>query len=988
MALSLKEDPAFKTGYEVKLGIGDVKMSIFFRPAAKFDARADRVKYFHLNLEFESSVPERATGIFAELAGTRELSHATRALLKTPPKAVALSQHSQCLCPPPAPPPPPKENTVVVDSFVVSGSVDDYTDADRDALTAEYANVTGVDPSVVALYMTAGSVRMTFYICHGSTETALETMADVAELVHEFGVETGKTMVAESKPQVFIGTTELADVFCDCTGETCQTKTDVHDAPLAAPPTAPLAAPPAVPGLAEPPWAPSVAPTSAPADDGSAAPTAAPADGTAAPTAAPADGSAAPTAAPTAGGTAAPTAAPADGSAAAPTTAPTAAPYADPTVVDKADVTLKTEITGRCSDKVLKDFDWSGKKGLVADSFESKVGMRPHVTVRCDEGYRQELKKRGGDKASAVQVDGLIIESEWVSLNESSYEKLEEEEKEEFSDGTSATTFLSDAGVKAIEVDGVESKIAVTGVAIAAVLAPALPPAPPTAPSSAPTSSSSSGAPTSAPTMAPSSTPTVAPTATFAPTASQPLPAVSNDYPPDESGTWVPPTDGRPTSSAAPTAIAPITLAPTMAPITTMAPTATFAPTASQPLPAVSNDYPPDESDTWVPPADGRPTSSAAPTLAPTPSKGLPAVDNGYPSEDDADDSFVPPPDGRPASSAAPTAVAPITLAPTSSPTSAPTSSPTSAPTKAPTAAPTSTPASPPAPPGGPPSMEACAYDRRPNGVIKIQGELSLDQCMEECFLRGAPSWSYLTKFGRSREEHHQGSVHDGLMVPHEPGSVNYDDATPTHEVNETIALPKCLCANPSILLGFVDDPDYHTYSLAGSNRMPENYLDAGILNPDSADFPFECKIACLKMNSSLWYSVWNQYGAANYGGAGEETRCRCSDPDPGDDRLSSQLVEDPGYDTFSLAGPHKNLRPFHKIDAFDLDDDECIRHCSVESPGSTWVALWNPIGEMNGALNAGMLSINKRCLCEDTSKEYELDDDPTYDLYSLRGEC
>jgi hypothetical protein len=248
MALSLKEDHAFKTGYEVKLGIGDVKMSIFFRPAAKFDARADRVKYFHLNLEFESSVPERATGIFAELAGTRELSHATRALLKTPPKAIALPQHSQCLCPPPAPPTIAKENNVVVDSFVVSGSVDDYSDADRDALKAEYANVMKVDPSIVALYLTAGSVRMTFYVCHGSTEQALETMADLAELVHEFQIDTGKTMVAESKPEVFIGSADLADVFCDCTGETCQTKTDaVHDEPLAAPPTAPLAAPPGAP---------------------------------------------------------------------------------------------------------------------------------------------------------------------------------------------------------------------------------------------------------------------------------------------------------------------------------------------------------------------------------------------------------------------------------------------------------------------------------------------------------------------------------------------------------------------------------------------------------------------------------------------------------------------------------------------------------------------------------------------------------------------
>ena len=715
------------------------------------------------------------------------------------------------------------------------------------------------------------------------------------------------------------------------------------------------------------------------------------------------------------------------------------------TVVDKADVDLKAEITGACSDQVIADFDWSGKKGLVADSFETKVGLRPVVSVRCDEAHRKrkQLKKTGGDKGSAVAVGGLIISSEWLKLNESSWEKLEEEEEEELADPGSATSFLKDAGVKKIKVDGVESEIAVKAVATAAVPAPALPPAPSMPPPSPlPTSTPASPpAPgvSAAPTVAPTSAPTAA---TFAPTASVPLPAVSNDYPPeDESDTFVAPTEGRPSSTGAPTAVVPITMAPTAAP--TSAPTAaTFAPTASVPLPAVSNDYPPDVPDTFVPPADGRPTSSAAPTvaptlaptmaptvtLAPTASKGLPAVSTDFPPEDD--DSFVPPADGRPTSSAAPTAVAPITLAPTSVPTSAPISSPpppmsgcldwcmtdvktsveklcgwkrcetcsfcspTAAPTSAPTAAPGAKksypPFSPPAPPGGPPHMEACAYDRRPNGVIKIAGEVSQDECMEECFLRGAPSWSYLTKFGRSHEEHHHLSVHDGLVTEHDAGTVKSDDADLIHDVNETLGLPKCLCANPEIILGFVDDPDYNTYSLAGTNRMPENYLDAGIINPDSSDFPFDCKIACLKMNSSLWYSVWNHYGIANYAGdAGEETRCRCSDPDPGEDKLSSQLVEDPGYDTFSLAGPHKNLRPMHKIDGFDLDDDECIRHCAVLSPGSNWVSLWNPIGEMNGALNAGMLSVNeKRCLCEDTTKEYALDDDPSYDLYSLRGEC
>ena len=123
---------------------------------------------------------------------------------------------------------------------------------------------------------------------------------------------------------------------------------------------------------------------------------------------------------------------------------------------------------------------------------------------------------------------------------------------------------------------------------------------------------------------------------------------------------------------------------------------------------------------------------------------------------------------------------------------------------------------------------------------------------MEECFERGAPSWSYITEFGMDRKDHHQGSVLDGLQTSHEAGSEVWDDAHTVHPSNETIALPKCLCANPAILLGFVDDPDYHTYSLAGANRMPQNYLDAGALS-SSGDFMSQCKLACLKMNSSLW---------------------------------------------------------------------------------------------------------------------------------------
>ena len=249
-----------------------------------------------------------------------------------------------------------------------------------------------------------------------------------------------------------------------------------------------------------------------------------------------------------------------------------------------------------------------------------------------------------------------------------------------------------------------------------------------------------------------------------------------------------------------------------------------------------------------------------------------------------------------------------------------------------------------------------CAEDRRPKGVINIDGERTHDECKEECFQRGSPSWSYRTTFGS----------------------------------DETAPLPRCLCADPDILKGFIDDPDYDTYSLAGTERMPENYLDAEEpFNPDTAtgDFHFDCKIACLKMNSSLWYAVWNSYGETNYDNA-TDSRCRCSNPDPGDGKLSSQLVEDPGYNTYSLAGPHNGYRPYHRIDAFDLDLDECIQHCSAEINGSTWVALWNAVGELGGALEAGLIDESKRCLCEDTSKEYAIDADPSYDMYSLRGEC
>ena len=97
---------------------------------------------------------------------------------------------------------------------------------------------------------------------------------------------------------------------------------------------------------------------------------------------------------------------------------------------------------------------------------------------------------------------------------------------------------------------------------------------------------------------------------------------------------------------------------------------------------------------------------------------------------------------------------------------------------------------------------------------------------------------------------------------------------------------------------------------------MPLHCQDAPISDADSDDFNRDCRRACLKMNASLWYAVWNDYGKENYAGT-HASRCRCSDPTSA---MPSQLVDEPGYHTYSLAGPHSGLRPYHKIDGFDLE--------------------------------------------------------------------
>ena len=106
-------------------------------------------------------------------------------------------------------------------------------------------------------------------------------------------------------------------------------------------------------------------------------------------------------------------------------------------------------------------------------------------------------------------------------------------------------------------------------------------------------------------------------------------------------------------------------------------------------------------------------------------------------------------------------------------------------------------------PPSPPPHYEVCAEERRPNQVVVIEGEQTQQECRDACFARGAPSWSYRTAFGTAH--------------------VN-DTASPL--IWEPLArpLPQCLCADTETFAGFVDDPDYDTYSMAGPARMPLHY--------------------------------------------------------------------------------------------------------------------------------------------------------------------
>ena len=85
LTVSLKKDEVTGRGFDLELRVDDIKLRVFAREAAKFEDPADRIEFYHLNLDLLSAIPSSATGIFPELAGVREMSPATKALLKMPP---------------------------------------------------------------------------------------------------------------------------------------------------------------------------------------------------------------------------------------------------------------------------------------------------------------------------------------------------------------------------------------------------------------------------------------------------------------------------------------------------------------------------------------------------------------------------------------------------------------------------------------------------------------------------------------------------------------------------------------------------------------------------------------------------------------------------------------------------------------------------------------------------------------------------------------
>ena len=81
-ALMSKRSDGFSDILEASAG--GLSLGIYSSKAEKFDTARMAKRYMHLNVKFENGFPEGARGMFTELAGSRQISPATKALLKAP----------------------------------------------------------------------------------------------------------------------------------------------------------------------------------------------------------------------------------------------------------------------------------------------------------------------------------------------------------------------------------------------------------------------------------------------------------------------------------------------------------------------------------------------------------------------------------------------------------------------------------------------------------------------------------------------------------------------------------------------------------------------------------------------------------------------------------------------------------------------------------------------------------------------------------------
>ena len=175
--------------------------------------------------------------------------------MSTPEMAAGEANFSACSeqvvqttmrAPPPPAAPPPLAFAVVVVTFDVAGSVDDFADS-RSDVAANMATLIGVDEAAVALRVTPASVHLEMHLCvwNGDSFSGLEQPKAeriVAELVTQLdsveAVASRLGVAAETVPQVSLGEGSLAQEVCNCAPDVQSTEGGLcHSALL--PPSSP-----------------------------------------------------------------------------------------------------------------------------------------------------------------------------------------------------------------------------------------------------------------------------------------------------------------------------------------------------------------------------------------------------------------------------------------------------------------------------------------------------------------------------------------------------------------------------------------------------------------------------------------------------------------------------------------------------------------------------------------------------------------------------